>query len=381
MTSNRFTIAPILSAAHMGILDAKPLVSDSEAIVGGGRALFSFLLDAGPLKRLIADASSGRRVYELMSVRRPADLYDYLWVEIADGASALAAYARERYKGWNRYRNPLGTDCAMQLVEFDSYFRYDGEDTDEYYYRWLAFRDSETWHKILNSLLEVVRIGQAEVRKHDDFLAINELSAIENCIHHCDFLPKIIRDGRRIDATGWGGEVPKDLYSLILKLAVRSNVNSVSCPYIDADLWRSLVSEQVRRAKLQNADPQLTYALNGPDGGIPYLSDGRSRMDLEWGGYVHIPYEGACGSDLFIQPDWFEVDFNTARTSSSFNEAVFGLWGRVGVKSCKYFVTHLLDLGPLPSASRTVVDSWAVYWELGVEPPFEILPMKTELPC
>jgi hypothetical protein len=53
----------------------------------------------------------------------------------------------------------------------------------------------------------------------------------------------------------------------------------------------------------------------------------------------------------------------------------------IGVKTYKYFVTHLLELGDIPSANRTVVGFWAVYWELSGEPPFEILPIKTELPC
>lgn len=382
MPPNRFTLPPLVSATEMSILKEKIFASDADALSSRGQGLFAFRLDAGPLKRLIDDASRGRRVYELMSIHRPADLYHYLWVEIPEVPTGLSTYVRESFQKHSRFRDPLGDVCTVNLAEFDSYFRFAGEDTDDYYYRWLSFRDCATWHQMLAPFLNVVHTSQAEIRKHDDFLLTNELSAIECCSHHCDFLPKIIRDGRRVDATEWGKEVPQDLHSLIMKLAIRSNVNSVSCPYIDTDLWRSLISEQVRRAKQHNADPQRTYELNGPDGGIPYVNDGYGRMDLEWGGYVHVPYEGACGGDLFIQPDWFQLDLNTARTTTSFNEAVFGLWGRVGSKSCKYFVTHVLALGVIPSATHEIVGPWAVYWALDVEPPFKKTSQdNSETPC
>lgn len=97
---------------------------------------------------------------------------------------------------------------------------------------------------------------------------------------------------------------------LIAELVKRPDVQSVSCPFNNEDLWRLLVQEQIRRQSLSGLHLQHAFGLSGPDGGLPF-------DPADWGGYVHIPYEGACDADLFINPDWRGFDLNAGMGSGS----------------------------------------------------------------
>lgn len=109
-------------------------------------------------------------------------------------------------------------------------------------------------------------------------------------------------------------ELPAAVIALIGELVTRDNVQSVSCPYNNSKVWRLLVAEQVRRAEKFNKPLQEIFTLAGTDGGFSF--DPR-----QWGGDVHIPYEGACMADLFIAPKWrnFLRETNSATLSRSYH--------------------------------------------------------------
>lgn len=135
-------------------------------------------------------------------------------------------------------------------------------------------------------------------------------------------------------------ELPESVIRLIGELIKRDNVQSVSCPFNNSSAWRLLVAEQIRRAALIGKPPQEVFKLSGPDGGLGF--DPR-----EWGGEVHIPYEGAAGADLFVGPEWRnfnrETKFSTLSTSYHYL-----LLGR--------------DLGQLECAIRSEVgNGWFLY--------------------
>lgn len=81
-------------------------------------------------------------------------------------------------------------------------------------------------------------------------------------------------------------ELPDSVIKLIGELIKRDNVQSVSCPFNNSKVWRLLVAEQTRRAQQTGKSQQEAFTLAGPDGGFGF--DPR-----EWGGEVHVPYEGA----------------------------------------------------------------------------------------
>lgn len=112
-----------------------------------------------------------------------------------------------------------------------------------------------------------------------------------------------------------------ELRDFILAKARRIDVHSVSCQFGDAQLWEGLLDEQVKRARQSGKPPRDAFFLCGPDSGIEGIAKHHHGLeDLppeEWfkgdkleekrGGSIHIPYEGVCGSDLFVYPDWRKI--------------------------------------------------------------------------
>lgn len=45
----------------------------------------------------------------------------------------------------------------------------------------------------------------------------------------------------------------------------------------------------------------------------------------DWGGVVHLPYEGAVGCDLFIKPEWLAFHKAHAEPGGSLSRANFGI--------------------------------------------------------
>lgn len=141
--------------------------------------------------------------------------------------------------------------------------------------------------------------------------------------------------------------LPAKVVQKVLELIRRPDVRSVSCPYDDYALWRELVAEQVKRAKLSRLHVQDAFTLCGPDGGL-------WDTPIEaWGGYVHIPFEGLCGGDLLLRPKWrkFRVE-NGTRT---------GKLSTAASVPCCYYVLSPEDFGEVPFATRELVGDWVLY--------------------
>lgn len=137
------------------------------------------------------------------------------------------------------------------------------------------------------------------------------------------------------------------LVALIAELIKRPTVQSVAFPLDDERIWRMLVEEQIRRASATGLHPQHAFGLCGPDSGLPF-------DPATWGGWVHTPYEGITGADLFIKPSWRAfipsqgMGANGTLTAANAN------------KACHY----LLVAGHRPEmdcASRHLGDGWTLY--------------------
>lgn len=142
-------------------------------------------------------------------------------------------------------------------------------------------------------------------------------------------------------------ELLPHLRQTIIELAQRDDVRSVSCPFEDFSLWRSLVAIQVQRAKLMGLPPQQALRLSGPDSGLPGIEP------EDWGGDIHIPYEGAAPGDLFILPDWWNFFAENAQANGSLTSAC-------GSRPC-HLVLTAVDYGELSCAHRKVIGDWVLY--------------------
>lgn len=161
-----------------------------------------------------------------------------------------------------------------------------------------------------------------------------------------------------------------ELYDLILAMARRDDVHSVSCQFYEPRLWEGLLTEQVRRARQTGKSPEEAFYLSGPDSGIPGIAkfhpgledvpeenwfDG-STLEEKLGGAIHIPYEGVCGADLFVYPHWRKI------VPDRWEKDGAQLDWATGGKPCNHLLIEQ-DLGQPTCATRIgpIAGSWWLY--------------------
>jgi len=159
-------------------------------------------------------------------------------------------------------------------------------------------------------------------------------------------------------------KLPGSVINTIGELIKRDNVQSVSFPFNNTKVWYLLVDEQLQRAKTTGYSKQKAFTLSGPDGGL-------SCDPAEWGGEVHIPYEGACMGDLFVVPGWRNLypDWKDQFPHSGDgrgDKATLGDYAHYMANpntghSCHYLLLKR-DLGELKCATRREIgDGWILY--------------------
>lgn len=322
---------------------------------------FVIHVDARPLTKLIRDAALGQRVYELMSIDRPGELLHYLWVTVPDSSSWLAKATAKRYASQFRFRSPLGEVCQLAFTEFDAGFIYEGDDTEEDANLWFSFKETQEWRQYPSRLWSEIESVQKMLCKSTDYLVQHEIALMQQCAHRQDFSPEVRRYCELESKPVAAEVVPAEVFDCVVRLVQREDVRSVSCPFQDFGLWRALIAEQVRRSIAMGVAPEDALSLNGPDSGIPFVSVSNYRQDRDWGGEVHIPYEGAASGDLFIQPTWFGFSAEEARSAHARSHPVFGNYAVVGGKAWKYLLTRSQAIGELACATRTPVGDWVLY--------------------
>lgn len=309
---------------------------------------FAVDIDACPLITLMEAASCGSRVYELMSIRRPGDLLHYLWIHLSGVDQEIVEYIGDRIasrKPWPS--KPPAPLESLPFVDFDDCFFWAGDDTHPFAATWLNHRESAYWPEKLDVLFALARKLQDSLRATNDFLLQHEIGLIDAQKHRRDYLANIERQAILKNAVSAQTTLPQDLFQLVEELVTREEVQSVSCPFDDFALWRVLVTEQVRRSGKLGMPPQQAFTLSGPDSGLRHVAA------KDWGGEIHIPYEGACGGDLLILPEW----------RNFFPEAAMGSKGRLSSAArepCHYVLTTR-DYGELDAATRETCGEWFLY--------------------
>lgn len=223
-------------------------------------------LDARPLAALFDSAHHGSRLYELMTISRPADVLHYLRLTIVDVHEDVLRNVQSKIKFRTRFKN-VTFENGIPFTEFDSCFYWGGDDTKNYEKNWLMHRKGSYWHQKMHALLALTKEVQQHVRQLDDFLLQNEIKLIDQGLHHRDALTHIDRLPLLENKAYSKTKLPAPLFEIISQLIEREDVQSVSCPVTDYALWRLLVEEQIRRAKTTGLSPQDAFYLSSCDGG------------------------------------------------------------------------------------------------------------------
>jgi hypothetical protein len=81
-----------------------------------------------------------------------------------------------------------------------------------------------------------------------------------------------------------------------------------------------------------------------------------SSLEERMGGAIHIPYEGVCGADLMVYPDWRKIyPEDWAKPGARLDSATAG-------KACNHLLIER-DLGEAACVTRTgpIGGSWWLY--------------------
>lgn len=317
---------------------------------------FIIACDARPLLALFEAAAFGSCIYELMTIRRPAEILHYLYLTIIDVDKTILDFVARKIKG-KTYFKVVNLEGGIPFIEFDQCFTQMEEDNTDFERMWMHHRRSFFWKKKLSTLFALSQEVQRKIRQSGDFLSQHEISLIENGKHHRDFKLTIDRPSLLECSAYKKSNLPDPLFATIARLIKQEDINSVSFPFNDYPLWRLLVEEQIRRVEKNGRTAKEVFYLSGPDGCQMNLTGADMRRypnePEDWGGEVHIPYEGAVGGDLFIKPDWHNFRKDYADEDGSLSDALFG-------KQCRYMLSQQ-DFGELGCASRKVVGDWVLY--------------------
>lgn len=143
------------------------------------------------LEHLMADALEAHRVYELMMIRRPGDVWKYLWVNVLEvPTGVIMRMASKREDEYPHGRCPWPENC-IPLNLFDSFFYWCWEDTSPESSCWLTERESIRFAEFGRNLYMRVQQTQEQIRASDDLLIraeLTEIAALQHC-HDMDAQP------------------------------------------------------------------------------------------------------------------------------------------------------------------------------------------------
>jgi len=133
---------------------------------------FRVSLDSTKLLNLIKDAANAYRVYELLLIDRPGDVWDYVSVVVEAVPKCVTEsikYAREKTKPKWSNDYPSSENCIPFEV-FNELFHWMGDDTEPPSQAWKSHRDSPAMNAYAQQLLVMVRDVQNRLNWSDHLL-------------------------------------------------------------------------------------------------------------------------------------------------------------------------------------------------------------------
>ena len=256
------------------------------------------------LEHLMADAIEAYRVYELMMIRRPGDVWKYLWVKVVEvppSVSQRMVWEREKRFPYGRCPWP---ENSLPLNVFDSFFYWCYDDTPPESACWLPERESHRFLEFGARLFERVQAAQKELQSSDDLLVQTEISAIA-ALRHCHDCEAEVP---------WEITTPEyqspsiakrttAYYEKLRQLLARPEMLNVAARGDDDYQTLRTVCTEQRRRSLATGNPV------GQDMPVHVISDGFPSFS-RWGAKVVCWQEGLGYGDLFInEPRSYGVAF------------------------------------------------------------------------
>lgn len=251
---------------------------------------FACTLDDQRLARLITDALAGYRVYELLNLQRPLDVFPYLAARLDTPPSELSDSL-----GWREGMEKITLQALRVAIDrqFDS-------EHEMIILAWDDFLSSAAFRDYVGALLLTIQGAQSNIRNSADPLIIYEVELYDDHAHPYDWEP--YRDateaGEKIGSPV-DTEVRAPFIQALQDLVRRPDVRSVSFrgpAYYP--LMRVLCREQLRRAKHLAKHPRQAF----PVGGLaPSEYCHLAEQRIPWLSGVVFYWEGFPDADLHVE--------------------------------------------------------------------------------
>lgn len=227
---------------------------------GRGNYPFRVRLVTSPLSELIQATERACRVYELLLIDRPGDIWDYVMV-VPEALPPEVTGALTRTDSDERTANDRDSAPSppVPFPVFDRLFAWSGDDTTEDAEKWLYYRASAQMRSFARQALLTVRAAQGRLRSNDPLLS--RISARVSAGEHAFCF--LGRDAAREASRGysWRSRRPDThtpaFYARLAKALRDPDLASVA--YLGEDDFRALrmiATEQARRATRTGHEPR-----------------------------------------------------------------------------------------------------------------------------
>lgn len=308
------------------------------------RHSFKVLLDANGLTELIAHARNAHRVYELMLITRPGDVWNYVWVTPESVSPLLAQRISGKREEWwpasSTEPHPW-PEGKIPFFNFDQLFHWSWDDTEPEDEAWLGYRESGPMHTFAQQLLSNVKSAQGSFAWNDPLLR-HELEMIQTGTHPYEFLNSgnAIEKGQRNPPNG---PCHSDAFYKQLETLLRdTELASVAYRAMgDYKILRCLATEQRRRTKTTGHSPSSSL----------YISAlvNQTISNEAWDSEIFFHSEGIGHGDLFIQGQG--IDSNSIKELIEVHHRVHP--GR--------YILSVRDEGEIAGYSKESGDGWWLY--------------------
>ncbi|MFU2487153.1 hypothetical protein [Thauera sp. WH-1] len=222
---------------------------------------FRVRLVTSPLSQLIQASERACRVYELLLIDRPGDIWDYVMV-VPEALPPEVTEALTRADSDERTARDRDSAPSppVPFPAFDRLFAWSGEDTTEGAEQWLRHRNSAQMRSFARQAILTVRAAQGRLRSNDPLLA--RISARVSASEHafCFLGRDAAREASR-RADSWVSRRPDThtpaFYASLAKALRDPDVASVA--YLgegDFRALRMIATEQARRAARTGHEPR-----------------------------------------------------------------------------------------------------------------------------
>jgi hypothetical protein len=261
-----------------------------------GKYPFRLKLRFDAITQLMNDAFHGLRVYELMRIQRPGDVWHYVWVEVLEAPPRVEQFEKLRRSFFGAPNN------FLPFLTFDGLFRYAYDDTEPEDLCWILARGQRPFAELADVLFASVRRVQAEIQSDPDVLTRHVLAAMAACRHPNDYLA-----APPVHCTK-PGYVPRYLpkrppsyYRKLQDLLSLPEVNSVGFGSDDDYVAiRMACMEQRRRVATSGRSPEEAFFITMSSDGLYYAD--------EWEAEARYYSEGLGRAYLFlVSPETFRA--------------------------------------------------------------------------